>query len=128
MARILVETTKMVSSKGYIDVPDYISKEELRDYVWQNYDDIRFTEENVVDDSETLDDLDYEQSEALKAAQMHFESGTDFSEKDFSDDFLLDGLTEYERYCKYLEYGPAGFYEEFKDILNFNKDLIAEYE
>ena len=45
MARILVETTRMVSSKGYIDVPDYISKEELRDYVWRNYNDIHFTEE-----------------------------------------------------------------------------------
>lgn len=68
--------------------------------------------------TESIADSD---SEALECAQMSFESGHRFEKNDFEDS------EAYNEYLKYMEMGPAGFYEEFKDELDFDEDFIAEY-
>lgn len=57
----------------------------------------------------------------LDIAQMHFETGVNFDRNDFNDD------EEYDEYLRYVEMGPAGFYEEFSDVLDFDPDFVSEY-
>lgn len=59
--------------------------------------------------------------EILETALDSFESGHLFEENDF------DSTDEYLQYCDYIECGPVGFYEEFKDELEFSEDYIFEY-
>lgn len=57
----------------------------------------------------------------LEAAQMSFESGHYAEENDFRTD------EDYQKYVEYMDKGPEGFYEEFKDKLDFDPDFVAEY-
>ena len=59
--------------------------------------------------------------EVLEAAQMSFESGQRFNESDFDND------NQWSDYLELIELGPAGFYEEFKDELDFDPDFIREF-
>lgn len=60
---------------------------------------------------------------ALDAAQITYEYGTYFEEDDFEGD--------HEAYAIYfdelLNLGPEGFYEEYKDQLDFSDEFVAEY-
>ena len=61
---------------------------------------------------------------ALDCAQLTYKYGRYFTEDDFDGDieayrFYFDEL---------LSLGPARFYEEYKDQLDFSDDFISEYE
>lgn len=60
-------------------------------------------------------------NEILDMAQMSFETGQRFRPDDF------DSKREYNEYSSYMELGPSGFYEEYKDILDFDPDFASEY-
>lgn len=67
-------------------------------------------------------DASLDEDEILEMAQMHFEQGTYFELEDF------DGNEDaYTRYLELVELGPAGFYEEYKDELDFDEDFVREY-
>jgi hypothetical protein len=57
----------------------------------------------------------------LELALMSFETGHSFEEDDFEEE------SDYEEYSEYMELGPVGFYEEYKDELEFSADFISEY-
>ena len=80
--------------------------------------------EKLFETSATNNDSDTSEQNAeepLEMALMSFESGHSFDPKDFN------SKSDYEKYCKYMDYGPAGFYEEFHDKLDFSSDFIEEY-
>lgn len=60
---------------------------------------------------------------ALDAAQITYEYGTYYDEEDF------EGDTEAYRiyFDELLNLGPEGFYEEYKDQLDFSEEFISEY-
>lgn len=57
----------------------------------------------------------------LELAQMSFETGHWFDLDDF------DNADDYEEYIEYMDLGPSGFYEEYKDELDFDPDFAGEY-
>ena len=65
---------------------------------------------------------DFEEDEILQMAQLHFEYGTNYKLRDFSGD-----QEAYDQYLDLVDLGPAGFYEEYKDTLDFHDDFISEY-
>lgn len=65
--------------------------------------------------------VDEYDGEVIDLAQMSFESGHYFERSDF------DSNAEYEEYLGYMDMGPEGFYEEFKDQLDFDPDFVAMY-
>ncbi len=65
------------------------------------------------------DDDDF--ADPLEAAQMSFESGHIADENDFRSN------EDYEQYLEYMDMGPEGFYEEFKDDLDFDDMFVEEY-
>lgn len=67
--------------------------------------------------SESLED----DSSVLELAQMGFEMGHRLDRDDF------DNEEEWDEYLEYVNMGPAGFYEEFKDQLDFDPDFVAMY-
>ena len=63
------------------------------------------------------------QNEILLAAQEYFETGhgaKNAKEAEMSNE-------EYVLYCEYVNYGPCGFYEEFYDVIDFDKYFAEEY-
>lgn len=60
-------------------------------------------------------------SDLLDMAQMSFETGVRFDEGDFEDS------EDFDKYQQLIDLGPAGFYEEYKDTLDFDPDFVAEY-
>ncbi len=67
---------------------------------------------------------DFEYESPLEVAKMYFETGhgpTDDAEEYF------ETPEEYEEYLQYIEMGPAGFYEAFKDDLDFDDMFVQEY-
>ena len=58
----------------------------------------------------------------LEIVQSCFETGhTCIEQEDF------ESLEDYEKALDLLNLGPFGFYEEFKDELDFDEMFIAEY-
>lgn len=57
----------------------------------------------------------------LDLAQMSFETGHHFDREDF------DRAKDYKEYRGYMDLGPSGFYEEYKDELDFDPDFVSEY-
>lgn len=77
---------------------------------------------------------DYQKDLIKEMVQMDFECGhpeNDYNELVglLSEDNDFAGVVEKAAayYMELLSYGPAGFYEEFKDELDFDPDFIAEY-
>lgn len=60
-------------------------------------------------------------SDLLDMAQVSFETGVRFDEGDFEDS------EDFGKYQQLMDLGPAGFYEEYKDTLDFDPDFVAEY-
>lgn len=60
-------------------------------------------------------------AEAIEAAQMSFESGHYFHKADF------ETVKQWSDYQKLMEFGPFGFYEEFKDELDFDPGFVREF-
>lgn len=71
--------------------------------------------------------------EIMEVVAMSFETGHfSFDDKeDFKRDFegiqpeAVDAAWEY--YLELVNYGPVGFYEEFKDVYNFDPMFVEEY-
>ncbi len=85
--------------------------------------------------NESEDELTDDQKDMIKEmVQMDFECGqseNDYNElvKLLSEDPQFVGSEDVaaKYYMELLSYGPAGFYEEFKDELDFDSDFAAEY-
>lgn len=60
-------------------------------------------------------------SDLLDMAQVSFETGVRFDEGDFEDS------EDFGKYQQLMDLGPVGFYEEYKDTLDFDPDFVAEY-
>lgn len=65
------------------------------------------------------DDDDF--SDPLEAAKQSFEYGHYAEENDFK------SAEDYAQYLEYMDLGPEGFYEEFKDDLDFDDMFVEEY-
>ena len=69
----------------------------------------------------------------LELVQMQFETGHRLDEcyEDFRKLLKEDGFAanrkSYEFYISLWALGPAGFYEQYKDVLNFDPDFATEY-
>lgn len=57
----------------------------------------------------------------LELALQSFETGHWYDRDDF------DRAKDYKEYREYMDLGPSGFYEEYKDELDFDPDFISEY-
>lgn len=52
---------------------------------------------------------------------MSFETGHRFEKNDF------ENKNEFNKYLELMDLGPAGFYEEYKDVLDFDPGFVSEY-
>ena len=91
---------------------------------WSAFDDdvsyiLNAVESEFVEGLDAAEDLEY--ADPLEAAQMSFESGHRADENDFR------SHEDYEQYLEYMDMGPEGFYEEFKDDLDFDDMFVEEY-
>lgn len=85
--------------------------------------------------NESEDELTDDQKDMIKEmVQMDFECGHPENDYDelvglLSEDPQFVGSEDVaaKYYMELLSYGPAGFYEEFKDELEFDSDFAAEY-
>lgn len=74
-----------------------------------------------------------QKQEIMEVVAMSFETGHfSFDNKeDFKRDFegiqpaAVDAAWEY--YCELVNFGPVGFYEEFKDVYDFDPMFVEEY-
>lgn len=67
--------------------------------------------------------------ELIEVVAMSFETGH-FSFEDYSDfkrEYPNLGKEAWEYYCELVQMGPVGFYEEFKDVYNFDPMFVEEY-
>lgn len=98
------------NSFPYNKKPEWISLADIDEY-----------EKKMLNLDESLDINDDNFADPLEAAQMSFESGHYAEENDFRTE------EDYQKYVEYMDKGPEGFYEEFKDKLDFDPDFVAEY-
>lgn len=77
-------------------------------------------EDAVADLNVSTSDDDFE--DPLEAAKASFESGHYAEETDFK------SAEDYARYLEYMYLGPAGFYEEFRDTLDFDEMFVEAYD
>lgn len=78
------------------------------------------TEDAVADSTTSTSDEDFENP--LEAAKQSFESGHYAEETDFK------SAEDYARYLEYMYLGPEGFYEEFKEVLDFDEMFVEAYD
>ena len=70
----------------------------------------------------------------LNIVKMGYETGYQIfdSYEDFIEDEEVQDIDDKEAawdfYCNLIDMGPAGFYEEYKDELDFNEDFINKYD
>lgn len=67
--------------------------------------------------------------ELIEVVAMSFETGH-FSFEDYSDfkrEYPNLGKEAWEYYCELVQMGPVGFYEEFKDVYDFDPMFVEEY-
>ena len=70
----------------------------------------------------------------LDIVKMGYETGYQIfdSYEDFIEDEEVQDIDDKEAawdfYCDLIDMGPAGFYEEYKDELDFNEDFINKYD
>ena len=91
--------------------------------------------EDVYQGLDIDDGLTDDQKDMIKEmVQTDFECGQSENDHDelvslLKEDECFEGVEEEaaDYYMELLSYGPAGFYEEFKDELDFDPDFIAEY-
>lgn len=94
--------------------------------------DIRTGEKFPESLNESEDDLTDMQKDLIKEiALADFECGhftdVDFFIADEEDDFTGVEQAAADYYTELINMGPAGFYEEFRDELDFDPDFVAEY-
>ena len=67
--------------------------------------------------------------ELIEVVAMSFETGH-FGFEDYSDfkrEYPNLGKEAWEYYCELVQMGPVGFYEEFKDVYDFDPMFVEEY-
>lgn len=67
--------------------------------------------------------------ELIEVVAMSFETGH-FSFDDYADfkrEYPSAGKEAWEYYCELVQLGPVGFYEEFKDVYDFDPMFVEEY-
>ena len=67
--------------------------------------------------------------ELIEVVAMSFETGH-FSFEDYADfkrEYPNLGKEAWEYYCELAQMGPVGFYEEFKDVYDFDRMFVEEY-
>lgn len=114
-------------------------------------------EESLVESRADIYDKDLNEAESLKAriareaqedilndtedgkrfiknwVRSSFETGHGYAEdyEEFSDWLRDEGIEPseelYDYYIELLDYGPTGFYQEFKDELDFDSDFVREF-
>lgn len=78
--------------------------------------------------------FDFDNDFILDIVKMGYETGHQIfdSYEDFIEDEEVQDIDDKEAawdfYCDLIDMGPAGFYEEYKDELDFNEDFINEYD
>jgi len=91
-------------------------------------------EESLEAENEDPTLTDYQKDVVKEMVKCDFECGK--TENDYDElvgllkedeDFAGVESAAADYYMELLDYGPAGFYEEFKDELDFDPDFIAEY-
>lgn len=67
--------------------------------------------------------------EIMEVVAMSFETGhfTFDSFEDFKREYPKSSKKAWEYYCELVQMGPVGFYEEFKDVYNFDPMFVEEY-
>lgn len=67
--------------------------------------------------------------EIMEVVAMSFETGHRSFEDyhDFKREYPKLGKAGWEYYCELVNLGPAGFYEEFKDVYDFDPMFVEEY-
>nr|DAW34202.1 MAG TPA: hypothetical protein [Caudoviricetes sp.] len=86
-------------------------------------------EESLISIKESAFDDDF----ILDIVKMGYETGHQIfdSYEDFIEDEEVQDIEDKEAawdfYCDLIDMGPAGFYEEYRDELDFDPDFIAEY-
>lgn len=86
-------------------------------------------EESLISIKESAFDDDF----ILDIVKMGYETGHQIfdSYEDFIEDEEVQDIEDKEAawdfYCNLIDMGPAGFYEEYRDELDFDPDFIAEY-
>lgn len=108
-------TTDDDSSGLYCCLKNWLSSMEC-DFDPEKSDFVIYIQERKEDTSEE------ESPDPLECAQMSFENGTRFCIEDFDNNESL-----YNEYLELMELGPVGFYEEYKDSLDFDEDFVTEY-
>ena len=92
-------------------------------------DDEDYFEENLIFIKESAFDNDF----ILDIVKMGYETGHQIfdSYEDFIEDEEVQDIDDKEAawdfYCDLIDMGPAGFYEEYRDELDFDPSFIAEY-
>ena len=92
-------------------------------------DDEDYFNENLIPIKESTFDNDF----ILDIVKMGYETGHQIfdSYEDFIEDEEVQDIDDKEAawdfYCDLIDMGPAGFYEEYRDELDFDPSFIAEY-
>lgn len=92
-------------------------------------DDEDYFNENLIPIKESTFDNDF----ILDIVKMGYETGYQIfdSYEDFIEDEEVQDIDDKEAawdfYCDLIDMGPVGFYEEYKDELDFDPSFIAEY-
>lgn len=86
-------------------------------------------------EEELTESLEDDKQQVLEMVQMEYESGHLIGGDDFNEFKKVlkdDGITAnfkklYDYYLELHDLGPSGFYQEYKDTLEFDSDFVAEY-
>lgn len=70
-----------------------------------------------------------QKQEIIEVVAMSFETGhfSFDSFEDFKREYPDFAETGWDYYCELVNFGPVGFYEEFKDIYDFDPMFVEEY-
>ncbi len=109
--------TRDTFDNDYVEILIHYNDEPEKDF----FTNVSFDDFEVIGESlKASDDDDF--SDPLEAAQQSFEYGHYAEENDFK------SAEDYAQYLEYMDMGPEGFYEEFKDDLDFDDMFVEEYE
>lgn len=109
--------TRDTFDNDYVEILIHYNDESEKDF----FTNVSFDDFEVIGESlKASDDDDF--SDPLEAAQQSFEYGHYAEENDFK------SAEDYAQYLEYMDMGPEGFYEEFKDDLDFDDMFVEEYE
>ncbi len=115
--------SKLGDGRAYVEADDFDDEVKLN----KNLQDLN---EKLAPLKESAFDNDF----ILDIVKMGYETGYQIfdSYEDFIEDEEVQDIDDKEAawdfYCNLIDMGPAGFYEEYKDELDFNEDFINKYD